>query len=282
MNTRKVKRMIGSFAAALKTRKVVEIPKQMNSNELLMGKVAQITGGSGGIGYAIAENFILNGAKVILAGTNKEKLEKLTEKLGSNKDKCQYIVLDVLDVSCMKEKIIEAAEKFEENRIDILVNSAGVLNESSFFDITEHEYERIMNINAKGTFFMSQEMAKYMIKNHIEGHILNVTSSSALRPAWTPYQMSKWAIRGFTMGLADTLLPYGITVNAIAPGAVATPMLGMKEGDNLYTDKNPLGRYALPREIASLATYMVSDMGRMIVGDTFYMTGGSGVIRYHE
>ena len=181
----------------------------------------------------------------------------------------------------MPEKVKTAAAMFPENRIDILVNSAGVLNHSDFLDMLESEYDAIMDINAKGTFFMSQAVAKFMIENSIKGHILNVTSSSALRPAWTPYHMSKWAVRGLTLGMADRLLPYGIIVNAIAPGPTATQMLGKNEGDSIYNAYNPSGRYAMPSEIAALATFMVSDMGDMIVGDTFYMTGGSGTITLH-
>lgn len=185
-----------------------------------------------------------------------------------------------MEVSDIPGKIRTAAEMFRDNRIDILVNSAGILNSSSFFNTTEEEYDKLMDINVKGTYFMCQAMGQYMIKHHIQGHILNVSSSSALRPAWTPYQISKWSIRGFTLGLADTLLPYGIIVNAIAPGPVAASMLGKKEGDNLYNPSCPIGRYALPEEIANFATFMVSDMGQMIVGDTFYITGGSGTISY--
>ena len=85
-----------------------------------------------------------------------------------------------------------------------------------------------------------------------------------------------------TLGLADLLLPYGIVVNAIAPGPTATPMLGKNEGDTIYNPTNPSGRYAMPSEIASLAVYMVSDLGNMIVGDTFYITGGSGTITLHR
>lgn len=171
---------------------------------------------------------------------------------------------------------------FPEHKIDILVNSAGVVSKHSFLDVDEEEYEKIMDINAKGTFFMCQAMAKYMIENKVKGHILNVTSSSALRPAWTPYQMSKWAIRGFTMGLADVLLPYGITVNAIAPGPTATEMLNIKAGDSIYNPNAVSGRYQMPEEIAQLATFMVSSAADMVVGDTFYITGGSGVISYHK
>ena len=121
-----------------------------------------------------------------------------------------------------------------------------------------------------------------MIENGIKGHILNLSSSSSLRPAWTPYQMSKWAVKGLTLGLADIFLPYGIIVNAIAPGPVATPMLGREEEDSLYCAEQPSGRYAVPSEIAALAVFMVSDMGNLIVGDTFYMTGGSGLLSYQH
>lgn len=121
-----------------------------------------------------------------------------------------------------------------------------------------------------------------MIENHIKGHILDVTSLSALRPAWTPYQMSEWAVRGFTLGLADVFWLYGIIVNAIAPGLTATPMLGNDKVESLYLGQCPAGRYAHPTEIGFLAVLMVSDLGNMIVGDTFYMTGGSGTISLHK
>lgn len=175
-----------------------------------------------------------------------------------------------------------AAELFPEKKIDILVNSAGVAAKHDFWNISEEEYDLIMDTNAKGTFFMSKAVGQYMIEKKLKGHILNVSSSSALRPAWTPYQMSKWELKGLTMGLADILLPYGIVVNAIAPGPTATPMLGKNEEDSIYEQCNPSGRYTIPQEIASLAVFMVSNAGDMIVGDTFYMTGGSGTISLHR
>ena len=182
----------------------------------------------------------------------------------------------------MPEKVRLAAKMSSTGKIDILVNSAGLVSHHDFFYMSEKEYDSIMDVNAKGTYFMSQAVGKYMIENKIKGHILNVTSSSALRPAWTPYQMSKWAVRGLTLGLADALLPHGIVVNPIAPGPVATPMLGKFEGDSIYNETSPSGRYAMPEEIAQLAVFMVSDMGNLIVGDTFYMTGGSGTITLHN
>lgn len=182
----------------------------------------------------------------------------------------------------LPDKVKEAAALFEENRIDILVNSAGVVTKHNFWDTDEAEYDSIMETNAKGTFFMSQAVGKLMVEKGIKGHILNVTSSSALRPAWTPYQMSKWAVKGLTLGLADMMILHGIVVNAIAPGPTATPMLGKEAGDNIYEPYTPSRRYAMPEELASLAVFMVSGAGDMIVGDTFYMTGGSGTITLHH
>lgn len=271
----KIKKLIKKVLFKLFKKSTTTVPILVNHNKMLETKIAMITGGDSGIGYAIAEEFIKNGCKVIICGRNKNKLEKCSDKLGEN---CKFIVLDVKDTKRIKESIEKASTLFEEKRIDILVNSAGVGVKHSFFDIDEEEYDLIMDVNAKGTFFMTKEMANYMIDKKIKGHILNVSSSSALRPAWTPYEMSKWSIKGFTLGAADTLSKYGITVNAIAPGPTATPMLNVKEGDSIAIDTNLVGRYAMPNEIASLAVYMCSEMGRMIVGDTFYITGGAGNI----
>lgn len=271
----KIKKLIKKVLFKIFKKNTLTVPILVNHQKMLENKIAMITGGDSGIGYAIAEEFIKSGCKVIICGRDKTKLEKCSNKLGIY---CKYIELDVRDIKKMKKIIEMAATLFDENRIDILVNSAGVGVKHGFFDIDEEEYDLIMDVNAKGTFFMTKAMANYMIDKKIKGHILNVSSSSALRPAWTPYEMSKWSIKGFTLGAADTLSKYGITVNAIAPGPTATPMLNVKEGDNVAIDTNLVGRYAMPNEIASLSVYMCSEMGRMIVGDTFYITGGAGNI----
>ncbi len=274
----KVKSAIKSIIRELKEEKKIPIPYPVDAQKILEGKVALITGGSGGIGWAMAQAFQKSGCKVIISGTNEDKLKKLCGGMAEIK----YIVLNVLEVKEMPVKIRKAAALFPEGRIDILVNSAGVVCHSDFFHMSEEEYDSIMDINAKGTFFMGQAMADYMIENQIKGHILNVTSSSALRPAWTAYQMSKWAVRGLTLGMADKLIPHGIVVNAIAPGPVATPMLHKEEGDSIHESFSPVKRYGMPSEIAALATFMVSDMGNLIIGDTFYMTGGSGTVTLHH
>lgn len=276
----KIKQILKRMVLALKEEKVVPIAVPTDKDKMLEGKIALITGGSSGIGYSMAEEFIKSGAKVIIAGTNEEKLANCVAKLG--KENARGIVIDVREVKKLSEKVNEAVQLFEENRIDILVNSAGVITKNNFMNMTESEYDDVMNINAKGTYFMSQAVAKLMIEKNIKGHILNLSSASALRPAWTPYQMSKWAVRGLTLGLADELLPHGIVVNAIAPGPTATPMLSKNENETIYNSSNPSKRYAMPSEIASLAVYMVSGLGDLIVGDTFYITGGAGTITLHN
>lgn len=276
----KLKNAVHTLIQMGKEEKIQPIIVPVEKEKLLDGKVALITGGTSGIGLAVAQAFQNAGAKVIITGTNQQKLEIVLKKMGGGGGK--GLLIDVRDTEHLPDKVKEAEALFEENRIDILVNSAGVVVKHDFWGIDEKEYDGIMDTNAKGTFFMSQAVGKAMIEKQIKGHILNVTSSSALRPAWTPYQMSKWAVRGLTLGLADTLLPYGIVVNAIAPGPTATPMLGKTEGSSISEPNNPSKRYAMPEEIASMAVYMVSDAGRMIVGDTVYMTGGSGTITLHH
>lgn len=125
-------------------------------------------------------------------------------------------------------------------------------------------------------------MGKYMKENQIAGNILNVGSSSSLRPAISAYSMSKWGIRSLTLGLAKALAPHGITVNGIAPGPTATPMLLGDDLGDIALKGSPIGRYVLPEEIANMAVVLVSPMGQSIVGDMVFMTGGAGVVTYDD
>lgn len=258
--------------------KEVKIPitQLVNENNLLKNKVALITGGSGGIGFAIAKSFIESGAFVIITGTNEEKLKKCCSDLG---DKAEYLILDLKKFNSIESNIQYAIKKY--GKIDILVNSAGIHSTNpiqDFFHVTPEEYDSIMEINLKGTYFVSQYVSKHMIDKNIKGHILNISSSTALEPAWSPYRLSKWGIKGFTLGLADQLLPYGIIVNGIAPGSTATNLLDYKKGDSIFTRDNPMKRYVMPEEVAQYAKLLVSDLGNMVVGETLYISGGRGNI----
>ena len=161
------------------------------------------------------------------------------------------------------------------------MNNAGVQG-AEFPNATEDYYDIAMDTNLKACFFLSQLFGNYMVKQGIKGNILNVCSSSSLRPAISAYTISKWGLRGLTLGLAKSLIPHGIVVNGIAPGATATPMLNKTNADDITYPYSPLGRLIMPEEIANMAVFLVSETGRSIVGDIIYMTGGMGVITYDD
>lgn len=272
----KIREIIDYYFRKKNEKNIVSVNILKSSEELLKGKIALIIGGTGGIGKAIAEAFISSGAKVVISGTNERKVRETVEQLGINAKGMQ---VDLNHVSLFDEKITHVVEQFPEKRIDILVNCAGVHGDQKFGNVSEETYDMVMNTNLKGLFFMTQEVGNYMKRKGIKGHILNVSSAAALKPGYTPYEISKNAVKAFTLGAAAELIDYGIVVNAIAPGPVATSMLGYEEGNTLYTDCVPAKRFATPLEIAQLAVIMVSDMCNLVVGDTFYISGGSGTVK---
>lgn len=247
-------------------------------NELLKGRKALVTGGTSGIGYAIASAFLRSGAYVTTTGRTEHRLDdsikKLAEENPSAKDRISFVVMDNKEVGSFKT-LFDSHPILKET--DILVNNAGVLG-GDISITTEEDYDNILDTNLKGTFFLSQLVARNMKERGIRGNILNIASSSSLRPATSAYTISKWGIRGLTLGLAKVLAPYGITVNGLAPGPTATPMLIKGEIAEITHDDLPVGRYAMPEEIANMAVILTSEMGRMIVGDIVYMTGGAGLI----
>ena len=272
------------------SKKLVKIKKEQIfipclEGHFLDGRMALITGGSSGIGYAIAKSFLVNGAGVVLCGRNEVNLENAKEKL-CTECRCENLrietlVLDISKVEDMKKTLLTYLAK-DNVRIDIFVNNAGINGGDLFPNTREEDYDSILETNLKGMYFISQEIANYMINNRISGNILNITSSSALRPAISPYIISKWGERGLTLGMAKKYIPYGIVVNGLAPGPTLTPMLKKDAENDLYLEYSPSGRYAAPEEIGNLATVLVSNMGRMIVGDTIYATGGAGVITFDD
>lgn len=268
------KNKIKSTLRLLKRSKVVPILVPTQSDKLLEGRTAWITGGSGGLGFAIARAYVNAGARVVLSGTNKEKLSSRCDELG---DAARYVVIDMFRCSDFSDAVESAFGAFD-NGVDILVNCAGVHHSSSFWDVGEEEYDRIMDINVKGPYFLSRMVAKRWIEQGVAGNILNISSSSDRRPAWGPYHLSKWALRGMTLGFAQKLVDHGIVVNAIAPGQTATPMLGVDAAKGISNDHVVGGRYVVPEEVATLAVQMVSNAARMVVGSTLYVTGGSGIV----
>ena len=137
---------------------------------------------------------------------------------------------------------------------------------------------KVFDTNLKSVYFLTKQFVNYFIKNEIKGNILNISSSSSLRPGVTPYTIAKWGMKSFTQGMAKSLVPYGITVNSLAPGPTHTPMHVSNGDEGLDEFSNPTGRMADAVELANMAVILVSKMGNMVVGDTVYMTGGAGVL----
>lgn len=259
------------------TRNVVQsIRTPVFQGNLVQDNIALVIGG-GGIGEAIASALLENGASIIVSGRNQDKLERICHKLDEHKkgNSIDTVLLDVNDISSIEEAIQNAWNIH--GRIDILVYSAGVHGNDTFGAVSESTWNDVLNTNLKGMYFVDQAVANLMVKNNVHGHILNVGSASCAKPGWTPYEISKSAVRSLTLGFADKLIQHGIVVNSIAPGPVATSMLGLN-GENLSWPGNPTGRVATPEEIANIAVMMVSSMGDLIVGDTFFVSGGSGTI----
>ena len=268
-------------------KKLVPVTIPVLHSELLRGRTALITGCTSGIGKSIAEAFLNSGANVILTGRNVRKLADLRkefiQKMGAPFEaKMDTAMLDVAKVPEIEKQFagILSASKFE--AIDIFVNNAGINFGGQFGHTESGDFEAVMRTNLEGTYFASQVFARYMRDRRIQGNILNIASSSSNRPAVSAYTCSKWALKGLTQGMAKSLLPYGIVVNALAPGPTATPML-IKDGyGGIELGASPAGRYAVPEEIANMAVVLVSGMGRMVVGDTVMMTGGAGVITFDD
>ena len=256
----------------------------LDINKMLDGRVALITGGTSGIGKAIAETFLKSGATVIITGRDESKINNVLNEIKNQnvlyEQKVFGVQLNNIQPSSFGHKLEEIIKLISPAKIDILVNNAGI-GGGDISNTTEEEFDQVIKTNLNGTFFLSKIVSKYMIKNSIKGNILNIASSSSLRPAASAYTFSKWGIRGFTLGLAKTLAPFDITVNGLAPGPTATPMLHC-DGHDISFEKNPMRRFAMPEEIANMATVLVSDMGRMIIGDIVYMTGGACVITFDD
>mgnify|MGYP000882741154 CR=1 FL=1 len=251
----------------------------VNHGEILKDKKILITGGSSGIGLSIAKKCIKEGAIVLITGKNEEKLNQA--KVEINSCKLKTLVWDISIVSEIVDNLNNALEMLD-GEIDILVNNAGVMNGIQFPNVTEEIWNKIYDTNSKGLFFLTQSVGKLWmnIKNKKkQKKIINISSQGGFVGATYPYRMTKWDIAGLTQGLGIKLAPYGIIVNGIAPGIIATNMVTnyLKQNDNKYCNQNPLERFALPEEIAELAVFLMSDASNFIIGQTIVCDGGYSI-----
>lgn len=269
-----VKQIVKLLLAFHRKKNIVPVITPVDKEKLLFDKVAFITGGNSGIGLTIAQKLLESGAKVVIAGSNAEKNIKAIDYLSSNN--VASVIVDYSKPDTFSSVVSDVISKY--GRIDFFVNSSGVHSVNiDFMNMTPEEYDRVLNINLKGAYFMTQKVVKHMIAQSIKGHVIFISSSRGSEPAWSPYGLSKWGLNGLTKGLAQMLNSNGIIFNCIAPGPTATALLGIQEGDSIYTTDVRCGRLCTPIEVANLAVFLLGETGNMITGETIHISGGRGV-----
>jgi NAD(P)-dependent dehydrogenase (short-subunit alcohol dehydrogenase family) len=244
----------------------------------LAGKVALVTGAQQGIGKAIALAYGREGASVVVnylddqaAG---EAVAKNIREVGPHAAAVPGSVARVVDV----RTIVEAGNAF--GGIDILVNNAGIFPRVDFLEMTEAQWDEVLNVNLKGTFFCTQMVVRQLVQRGKPGAVVNLASSAAFRssPRGAHYVSSKAGIVGFTRATALELARYRIRVNAIAPGTTDTaqPRYGMSEEELQAVGRQvPLGRMAVPDDIANMAVFLASEEAGHITGQTMHVNGGA-------
>ncbi|WP_173933375.1 SDR family oxidoreductase [Chelativorans sp. Marseille-P2723] len=253
----------------------------------LNGKTAIVTGAAGGIGYAIAERFLREGMRVVIADIDAQKGERAVkdlEKLGQ----VLFVKADVgksLDVHNLMASAIDAF-----GDIDVLVNNAGIVHAADFLDLKEEDFDRVLQVNLKGAFLVGQAVARFLVekvqKGGPAGAIINMSSVNAVFAIanQVPYSVSKGGVNQLTKVMALSLAPYGIRVNAIGPGSIMTDMLASVNADpearNRILSRTPMGRIGEPREIASIAAFLASDDASYLTGQTIYADGGRLPLNY--
>jgi glucose 1-dehydrogenase len=249
----------------------------------LKNKVAIITGAARGIGLACAKRFAAEGAKVIIADVLDETGSAEAQRLGAT-----YFHCDVSNSSDVNALVGAVAKQF--GAIDILMNNAAISINGDFLDITEAEYDKVIDINLKGSFLMLQACARQMVaqvaKGRAAGSIINMSSvnDTLAIPAIVSYCMAKGGVSQLTRATSIYLAPHGIRVNAIGPGSIMTDMLKAvvsdKEAMHRVMSRTPMARVGEPSEIASIAAFLASDDASYVTGQTIYADGGRMPLNY--
>lgn len=246
---------------------------------LLDQKIAVITGSDSGIGRGIALQFAQEGATVVINYFHaRDKAEEVQRTIEQKGGKAIIIQANVGDYQQAMGLIDQAVKQL--GRIDIMVNNAGMEIHSPFVDVTEEQFDRVLSIDLKGTFFCAQAAARAMIKQNIQGRIINISSvhEDLAMPQNVPYCCAKGGMRMLMRTIAIELAPHKITVNNIAPGAIHTPIDADVEADPekmaALLKEIPLARMGQPDEVGKLALYLASDAAAYVTGSTYVIDGG--------
>ncbi|MBI1342219.1 MAG: glucose 1-dehydrogenase [Terrimonas sp.] len=241
-------------------------------------KIAIVTGGGSGIGLAITEKFIREGITTVIIGRDEKNLNRAKEKLGEH---CYPLRGDLSDLASIPELVNTIIKQF--GRIDILVNNAGINHKKDFTEVTDEEFQQVINTNLTAVFVMSREVTRHMLLQG-SGSIIHISSMAAQYglPKVIAYSASKTAIDGMTRAMAVELSPKGIRVNAIAPGFIVTAMTDAAlnadpERKNKVFSRTPMGYMGTPDDIAEAAFFLAGDSSKYITGVVLPVDGGNSI-----
>ena len=242
-------------------------------------KIAIVTGGGSGIGLAIAEKFVAAGIRTIIVGRDEQKLKAAKEKLGAL---CEIRSCDLSDLSTIPAMVNELVQTF--GHIDILVNNAGINQKKEFTEVTDEDFQRILQTNVTAVFALSREVVKCMLEKDVKGSIINISSMASQYgiPKVIAYTASKAAIEGMTKAMATELSPKGIRINCIAPGFIATDMSAKALNNDPERKAKALGRTPMgylgdPADIGDAALFLASDAAKYITGVVLPVDGGNSI-----
>jgi len=241
-------------------------------------KVAIVTGGGSGIGYAITEKFISSGIHTVIVGRDEEKLKNARDKLG---ELCYPTACDISDLKSIPGLVEGIVKQF--GQIDILVNNAGINMKKEFAEVTDEEFQKVITTNLCSVFAISREVVKQMLIQK-SGSIINISSMAAQYglPKVIAYSASKTAIDGMTRAMAVELSPKGIRINAIAPGFIVTDMTDKAlnadpERKGKVFGRTPMGYMGQPSDIGDAALFLAGDAAKYITGVVLPVDGGNSI-----